>query len=263
MSLRRISSERGARGVATVTLNRPDRGNAYDDVMLYELSAELAALAADGAVRVVVLRGAGKHFCVGADIGWHRSNQYSEHRQPVPGPKLIDVLRALDALGKPTIAVLHGAAVGGGLAFAACCDIALAVDDAFFSIPEVRIGLVPGPLVPIFLRAMDYRAFRRYGLSGERFSAMEALRLGLVHQICSVDKLEAELGQIIEALVLGAPGAIASLKAITARLAGPPLSDALLAELEAGAGGMLQTPEAAEGVASFLQKRKPAWYPKE
>ena len=262
MSLRRISSERGARGVATITLNRPDRGNAYDDVMLRELSAELAALSADAAVRVVVLRGAGKHFCVGADIAWHRSNQHADGSARAPAPKLLDILLALDRLSKPTLCVLHGAAVGGGLAFAACCDIALADEAAFFSIPEVRIGLVPGPLVPIFLRAMDYRAFRRYGLSGERFSAAEALRLGLIHQIADIGDIESTLARIIEELLLGAPGAIAALKATAARLAGPQITEALLRELEAGSAGMLETPEAIEGVASFLEKRKPNWYPK-
>lgn len=262
MSLERLILERGARGIATITLNRPDRGNAYDDVMLRELAAQFAALAIDPEVRMVVLRGAGKHFCVGADIAWHRGNQHRHDGAAASGPKLIDILSALDALPKPTIAMLHGAAVGGGLAFAACCDIALAEESAFFSIPEVRIGLVPGPLVPIFLRAMDYRAFRRYGLSGERFSAAEALRLGLVHQVCARDDIEAALARCAEDLLLGAPSAIAALKSIAARLAAPPITDALLRELEAGAGGMLQTPEAIEGVASFLEKREPSWYPK-
>ncbi len=261
MSLQRLLVERGARGVATITLNRPDRGNAYDEIMLRELEAQLAGLGTDPSVRIVVLRGAGKHFCVGADIGWHRSNQYSEARSSEPAPRLLDVLLALDALPKPTICMLHGAAVGGGLAFAACCDIALAEDSAFFSIPEVRIGLVPGPLVPIFLRAMEYRAFRRYGLSGERFSADEACRLGVIHEVCAADKIEAALAQIVEELLLGAPGAIAALKAVAARLASPPIDDALLHELEAGSAGMLQTPEAREGIASFLEKRKPNWYP--
>jgi methylglutaconyl-CoA hydratase len=261
MSLQRISVERGARGVTTMTLNRPDRGNAYDDIMLHELAAQLADLDRDATVRIVVLRAAGKHFCVGADIAWHRSNQNVETAHA--GPKLLDVLLALDRLTKPTLCLLHGAAVGGGLALAACCDIALADESAFFSIPEVRIGLVPGPLVPIFLRAMGYRAFRRYGLSGERFTAEEALRVGLVHQVCKADDIEAALSHLMEDLLLGAPSAIAALKGIAARLAGPAITETLLRELEAGSAGMLQTPEAREGVASFLEKRKPNWYPKE
>jgi len=261
MSLQRIICERSARGVASVTLNRPDRGNAYDDVMLRELAATFAELAADSAVRVVVLRGAGKHFCVGADIAWHRANQDRAHGAAEAGPKLLDVLLALDALPKPTICLLHGAAVGGGLAFAACCDIALADEGAFFSIPEVRIGLMPGPLVPLFLRAMPYRAFRRYGLSGERFAAAEAKAMGLIHDAAPAEHIEAIVARQVEEFLLSAPGAIAGLKALAAELAPPPITPALLEELEEAGHGMLETEEAKEGVASFLEKRKPNWYP--
>ncbi|HLI22227.1 MAG TPA: enoyl-CoA hydratase-related protein [Stellaceae bacterium] len=261
MSETRILIERGARGVATITLNRPDRGNAYDDVMLRELADVFAKLDDDANVRVVVLRGAGKHFCVGADIGWHRANQQKPAREREAGPKLIDVLLALDRLAKPTIAVLQGAAVGGGLAFALCCDVALAREDAFFSIPEVRIGLMPGPLVPLFLRAMSYRAFRRYGLSGERFSSAEAKALGLVHDLARPDAVEAMLAKQIEEFLLSAPGAIAGLKSLAAKLAPPAITEAVLRELEEAGRGMLETEEAKEGVASFLEKRKPRWYP--
>lgn len=261
MRATRILVEHGARGIATITLNRPERGNAYDDVMLRELATIFAELDVDTNARVVVLRGAGKHFCVGADIGWHRSNQQTPASEREAGPKLIEVLLALDRLSKPTIAVLQGAAVGGGLAFALCCDVALARDDAFFSIPEVRIGLMPGPLVPMFLRAMSYRAFRRYGLSGERFSAPEAKALGLIHDIAAPEAIEAMLAKQIEEFLLSAPGAIAGLKALSAKLAPPPVTPELLRELEEAGRGMLETDEAKEGVASFLEKRKPRWYP--
>jgi methylglutaconyl-CoA hydratase len=261
VSYTRISLERGPRGVATLTLNRPDRGNAYDDVMLRELMAALAEIDRDAAVRVLVLRGAGKHFCVGADIAWHRSNQQKPASASAAGPKLIDMLLTLDRLSKPTIAVLQGAAVGGGLAVALCCDVALAREDAFFSIPEVRIGLMPGPLVPFFLRAMSYRAFRRYGLSGERFSAGEAKSLGLIHDVAAPDVIETLVGKQIEEFLVSAPGAIAGLKALSAKLAPPPITEALLRELEEAGRGMLETDEAKEGVASFLEKRKPRWYP--
>lgn len=261
MSYTRISLERDPRGIATLTLNRPDRGNAYDDVMLRELMAALAEIDRDAGVRVLVLRGAGKHFCVGADIAWHRSNQLTPASERETGPKLIDMLLALDRLTKPTIAVLQGAAVGGGLAVALCCDVALAREDAFFSIPEVRIGLIPGPLVPLFLRAMSYRAFRRYGLSGERFAASEARSLGLVHDVAAADAVEAMLGKQIEEFLASAPGAMAGLKALGAKLAPPPMTETLLRELEEAGRGILETDEAKEGVASFLEKRKPRWYP--
>ncbi|HEY1504988.1 MAG TPA: enoyl-CoA hydratase-related protein [Stellaceae bacterium] len=260
MNYERIVLTSGARGIATLMLNRPDRGNAYDDVMLRELMIALAELDNDDAVRVVLLRGAGKHFCVGADIAWHRANQGAPDSREA-GPKLIDMLLALDRLSKPTIAVLHGAAVGGGLAVPLCCDVAFATSDAIFSIPEVRIGLMPGPLVPLFLRAMPYRAFRRYGLSGERFSSAEAKALGLIHDAAPAEQVEAVVAKQVEEFLLSAPGAVAGLKALAAALAPPPITAMLLDDLEEAGHGMLETEEAKEGVASFLEKRRPRWYP--
>jgi methylglutaconyl-CoA hydratase len=141
---------------------------------------------------------------------------------------LIEMLLALDRLTKPTIAVVQGAAVGGGLAVALCCDVAFAYDSAFFSIPEVRIGLMPGPLVPLFLRAMPYRSFRRYGLSGERFSSTDAKSLGLIHDIAATDTIEAMLAKQIEEFLAGAPNAIAGLKLLSAKLAPPAFTPELL-----------------------------------
>lgn len=259
MSWQRISIE-SSRGVASLTLSRAERGNAYDDVMLAELVAAFGKLGSDDTVRIVVIRAAGKHFCVGADIGAHRQRQQAPDAPH--GPDLVDMLTTLDALPKPTIALLQGGCIGGGVALVACCDIALAQEDAFFSIPEVRLGLTPTSLLPIFLRAIDYRAFRRYGLSGERFSAAEAQRMGLVHALCRAETREAALAEITEALLLGAPGAIAALKKSAARHAGPPASREALRALEREFPGALRSPEAVEGVASFLEKRKPNWYPK-
>src|ERR1700747_3600396 len=133
MNYERILLEHDPRATATLTLNRPERGNAYDDIMLREMMIALGELDNDDAVRVVLLRGAGKHFCVGADIAWHRANQDAPAAREA-GPKLIDMLLALDRLSKPSIAVLHGAAVGGGLAIPLCCDVAFATSDAIFSI---------------------------------------------------------------------------------------------------------------------------------
>jgi methylglutaconyl-CoA hydratase len=260
MNYERIALEHGPRGTATLTLNRPERGNAYDDVMLREMMIALGEIDNDDAVRVVLLRGAGKHFCVGADIAWHRANQETPSARD-SGPKLIDMLLALDRLSKPSIAVLHGAAVGGGLAIPLCCDVAFATNDTIFSIPEVRIGLMPGPLVPLFLRAMPYRAFRRYGLSGERFSAGDAKTMGLIHDAAAADEIEAVAAKQVEEFLLSAPGAIAGLKALAAELSPPRITPALLEELEEAGHGMLETEEAKEGVASFLEKRKPRWYP--
>jgi methylglutaconyl-CoA hydratase len=163
-----------------------------------------------------VLRGSGKHFCAGADLA-DRTRAESG-----AGPTLFDVLEAIDRLPKPTIAAVHGGAIAGGAAIAACCDVVVATDAAFFSIPEVRVGMAPVRLAPIFIRAMGHRNFRRYGISGERMDAAEALRVGLVHQLCTSQQLDAAIADVADALLHGAPGAIRELKSACAGLAMPP-----------------------------------------
>jgi methylglutaconyl-CoA hydratase len=250
-----ISLAKSPRGIATIVLNRPERGNAHDQAMLAELGRAFAALAADDGARIAVLRGSGKHFCAGADLA---DRSRAEAGAPT-GPTLFDVLEGIDHLPKPTIAAVHGGAIGGGAAIVACCDVAVATDAAFFSIPEVRVGMAPVRLAPIFIRAMGHRSFRRYGISGERMDAAEALRVGLVHQLCTPQKLDAVIADVADALLHGAPGAIRELKSACAGLAMPPWPAALATEPARREFG--KTPEAAEGIASFREKRKPSWYP--
>jgi methylglutaconyl-CoA hydratase len=240
-----------------VTLNRPDRGNAFDQAMLDELHDQFAALGADDAVRIVVLRGSGRHFCTGADLAKRSPDAPADTGAARAHVSLRDVLVALDTLPKPTVAVVHGAAVGGGAGFAACCDVVIAADTAFFSIPEVRVGMAPLGVMPFLVRAMGHRSFRRYGLSGERIVAAEALRLGLAHMVCSAESLDETLARITDELLHGAPGALRDLKSAAAQYASPPLS-AILANRPAHDP---RTPEALEGIASFREKRKPSWYP--
>ena len=263
MTLQTICVDISARRIATVTLNRPDRGNAFDQRMLDELLAEFSHLGANDSVRVVVLRGTGRHFCTGADLAARGPDaQGPETRvasnEPERAPATLrDVLLALDTMPKPTIAVVNGGAVGGGAAFAACCDVALATEAAFFSIPEVRVGMPPFGVLPFLVRAMGNRNFRRYGLSGERFTATDAQRLGLVHQICDTATLEETIARIADEFLLGAPDALAKLKSAVAEFAVPSLS-AMLAYRPPHSA---KTPEAIEGIASFREKRKPSWYP--
>ena len=226
----------GPRGITTVTLNRPDRGNALGQLLLRELQSCVAAADVNPSVRVVVLRGAGRHFCTGADVA--ERGVHSEGRV-----ELVDVLSAIDTLGKPVVALVQGGCVGGGLALAACCDAVLAMEDAFFSVPELRLGLVPSGLLPFFVRALGTRALRRYGLSGERILAAEAVRLGIASQIGG----EAELEALADAMLLAAPGAVRLFKR---RLAGEMVAD-----------DPARQAEISEGVASFKERRKPAWYP--
>jgi methylglutaconyl-CoA hydratase len=253
LRLETIALEVSARCIATVLLNRPDRRNAFNRAMLSELAMVFDEIAADPAVRVMVLRSRGRHFCAGADLA---EREPGESDRPV-GSTLLDVLASLDSLPKPTIAAVDGGAIGGGVALVACCDIALATDAAFFSIPEVRVGMAPMRLAPLFIRAIGHRGFRRYGLTGERMTAGEALRLGLVHQLCAAQSLDSAVAEVADALLHGAPSAMAELKAATSRLAALPWPAA-----EARIGqGLPKTPEAIEGIASFRDKRKPSWYP--
>jgi len=250
-----IVVEVSARRIARVRLNRPERGNAFDQVMLDELARAFGTLGADAAVRILVLCGSGRHFCTGADLAARGAAPAASGA--TAHASLREVLTALDTLPKPTMALVQGAAVGGGAAFAACCDVALATEDAFFSIPEIRVGMPPLGVAPFLVRAIGHRAFRRYGLSGERFAAAEALRLGLVHQTCAADALEEVSGRIADELLHSAPGAIATLKRAAAQYASPTLATILETQTPHDS----KSPEALEGIASFREKRKPSWYP--
>jgi methylglutaconyl-CoA hydratase len=253
-----IAVDVSARRIATVLLNRPERGNAFDKLMLDELGQAFTALAADQETRIVVLRGSGRHFCTGADLAARAATAPAQPREAAIAPvSLRDVLVSLDALPKPTLAVVQGAAIGGGAAFAACCDVVIAADSAFFSIPEVRVGIPPLGVAPFMVRAIGHRNFRRFGLSGERITAAEALRLGLAHQICAANALDETLARIADEFLHGAPGAISTLKSAAAQYASPTLAAILATQPRHDA----KTPEALEGIASFREKRKPSWYP--
>jgi len=197
-----------------------------------------------------VLRGAGKHFSAGAAIG-----EGARPRRP-----MFEVCGLIDALPKPTVAVVQGACIGGALALASCCDVMVACRDASFSIPEVRLGFAPGPLIGFFARAMGYRALRRYLLSGERFSADEAHRLGVVHQLCDAAVIDDAADRLIDDILLGAPGAAARSKQLLRQQTPPGLSADELRELQAAFDAMASSGEAAEGRAAFKEKRKPNWY---
>ncbi len=250
-----IRSEISPRGVATLTLDRPQNYNAFNPQMLGEFAEALAVLAADEAVRVVVLRGAGKHFSAGADV-----TPPKEPHGEVKHTGFIELFMALDDFPKPTIAVVHGACAGGSAALVACCDLVLATDTAFFSIPEVRIGVAPIGVTPTLMRAMGYRAYRRFAMSGERIPAAVAQRIGLADEVTAEDTLDARLADCIDAFMHGAPSAQAQVKTH--------LSDAYPAIREEMArahdhhvrNDTFRSPEAREGIAALMEKRKPSWY---
>ena len=250
-----------ARGVATLTLNRPEVANAYDEDMLRGLTAALEGLADDPVVRALVIRGAGKHFQAGADINWlNRLSRQGPEENYAASMVTVRFSRTLNELPKPTIAVVHGACFGGGCGIACCVDIALATPDALFGISEVRHGIAPTPISTHMVNAIGIRQARRYALTGERFGAEEALRIGLVHEVVPVDRMEARLAEVLDAIMLSAPGAIARTK-LSMLGANGMLLDDRDAELLAHEGWMQrQSSEGREGTTAFREKRKPSWY---
>jgi methylglutaconyl-CoA hydratase len=256
MSTNALNEEIDRRGVVTITFDRPGKGNSYNQGMLDALFDSLARHAADASSRMIVLRGAGKHFCAGADI--------DEHDAPAAPPRvtLPSVCRALDDFPKPTVALIHGACIGGGLAFAACCDVVIAENHAVFSLPEVRLGFAPVPLVGFLVRAIYPRYLRRYLISGERFDAEEAFRIGLVHELCDASVTDVALAKAIDSLLEAAPLAASTAKQELQARTRELINDELLGELQAAFRRSFESAEAQEGRAAFRQNRKPYWVPK-
>ncbi len=247
-------------GVATIRLNRPEVHNAFDDALIADLTGVLRAVAADGSVRAVVLSAAGKSFSAGADLNWmRRMAGASIAENEADARALADLMRTLHDLAKPTVAVIQGPAYGGGVGLVAACDIAIAADSATFALSEVRLGLIPAVVSPYVVAAIGARAARRYFLTGERFGAAEALRLGLVHNVVPADRLEHTLAEIVAALRDGAPFAQAAAKRLVVDVAGRPIDAALAAETAQRIAEIRAGAEAKEGIAAFLDKRKPAW----
>ena len=188
MSTDRYLLATDARGIATLTLNRPEVANAYDEALLRALTAALETLAVDDAVRAVVIRGAGRHFQAGADLNWlNRLSRQGPDENYEASIITVRFSKTLNELPKPTIAVVHGACFGGGCGIACCVDIALATPDALFGISEVRHGIAPTPISTHMVNAIGIRQARRYALTGERFGADEALRIGMVHEVVAAD----------------------------------------------------------------------------
>jgi methylglutaconyl-CoA hydratase len=249
------------RGLATVTLNRPEVHNAYDGALIDGLVAALEALAADPRVRVLVLRGNGKHFQAGADLAWLKQvADFAIEDNIAFSRRTTAAMRGLNAFSRPTIALVHGACYGGGVGMVAGCDVRIATESAVFALTEVRWGVIPAPIVPQLCAAMGVASLRRYGITGERFDAHEARRIGLIHEVCADDGLDRTAAPIIEAILRSAPEAVRETKRMVLAEAGLVVSEQDVEALAAQAAVKRASPEAAEGLASFEEKRDPAWY---
>ncbi|MCB1842804.1 MAG: enoyl-CoA hydratase/isomerase family protein [Halioglobus sp.] len=247
-------------GIARVTLARADKHNAFDDSMIAELREAFDSLAARDEVRVVILASEGKHFSAGADLNWmRRMAGYDQVRNLQDARLLADMLQALYALPQPTIARVQGAAFGGAVGLASCCDICVAEDSASFCLSEVRIGLIPATISPYVIRAIGERAARRYFTTAERFSAAEAQRLGLVSQVVGAGDLDAAVEALTGAIMENGPHAVRRAKRLLNDVAGRDLSPALIAHTCEEIAQIRVSEEGQEGLDAFLNKRAPNW----
>jgi methylglutaconyl-CoA hydratase len=249
-----------ARGVATVTLNRAELHNAFDDALIADLTAKLAGLDADPAVRVVVLAAAGKSYSAGADLNWmKRMAAYSFEENLVDARVLAGLMKTLDRMKKPTIAKVQGAAYGGGVGLVACCDMAIASEAASFCLSEVKLGIIPAVISPYVIAAMGERASRRYMLTAERFDAHEAHRLGLLHEVVPPSELDAKVEALVGILLANGPDALAACKELIFAVSRQPTSEAVIEDTARRIALRRASPEGREGIGAFLEKRKAAW----
>ncbi len=248
-----------ARGVATVTLNRPERHNALSADLIAALTAAAARLGRDPAVRVVVLAAAGESFCAGGDLDWMRAQMAADAATRAgEARRLAEMLAALDGLDKPLIGRVQGPAYGGGVGLMAVCDLAVGVAGARFGLTEVRLGLIPATIGPYVLARIGMAAARRIFFSGRRFAADEAVALGLLARAVAPEALDAAVEDEVAPFLACAPGAVAEGKRLLRRL-GPPIDTAVVAQTIEALVRRWDSPEAAEGIAAFFARRRPDW----
>ena len=247
-------------GVATIWMNRPDVHNAFNAQLIADLTTACIDLDADDAVRAVVLAGRGKSFSAGADLNWmRRAADASVDANLADARKLAGMLRSLAEMNKPTIARVHGAALGGGMGLASACDICVAGEGAVFATSEVRFGIIPSAISPYVIRAIGARQASRYFQTAERISAARARELGLAHEVVASDALDAKVQELVTALLQGGPRSQGAAKALIRAVADQPVTDALVEDTARRIATLRATPEAREGLGAFLDKRPASW----
>ena len=246
--------------VATLWMNRPDLHNAFDEILIAELTAACIALDEDQDVRVVILAGRGKSFSAGADLNWMKraaNNGIDDNLNDARA--LANMLRTLAEMKKPTIARIQGAALGGGMGLAAACDIAIASTKAVFATSEVKFGIIPSAISPYVLRAIGPRQASRYFQSAERIDSSRAREIGLVHETIEAEALDAKVQEIVSALLQGGPLAQTAAKDLIRAVDGQMINQTLVEDTAHRIAHLRATPEAREGIAAFLDKRQPNW----
>ncbi|HEX4045587.1 MAG TPA: enoyl-CoA hydratase-related protein [Gammaproteobacteria bacterium] len=247
-------------GVVTLLLNRPEKRNALNKLLIQTLLHSLQEQLANPACRVLVIQAEGTHFCAGADIAWLRQLSDGADDDGYEETQLLaDLLYQLYHFPKPTLALVQGAALGGGLGLIAACDMALATEDASFGFSEVMIGLAPSMISPYVLAAIGERAARYYFLTGERFSATEAQRLGLVHQLVAPDALQNSGMQLVKRLLQNSPQALIATKQLIRHVAREKITENLAQQTAEHLTTLASSTEGREGLSAFLEKRTPNW----
>jgi len=253
-----LKIETGA--LATVTLNRPEVRNAFNDEVITELTQAFTQLGQDPQVRAIVLAAEGPAFCAGADLNWmRRMADYTHAENLLDAAQLAEMLRVIYTCPKPTVARIQGDVYAGGMGLVAACDMAVSVDTANYCLSEVKLGLYPATISPYVIRAMGARAAHRYFLTAERFDAVDALRMGFVHAVVPAEALDDKLAELTQALVSASPNAVKECKALLQAVAGKDIDAALIARTVQGIASIRASAQGKEGVQSFLQKRKPNW----
>ncbi len=246
--------------VATVTLNRPDVRNAFNETTIAELTQAFSALGNDQSVRAIVLAANGVAFCAGADLNWMKKMaDYSHDENLADAGQLATMLQTIYGCPKPVIAKVQGDCYAGGMGLVAACDIIVSVDSAHFCLSEVKLGLIPATISPYVIKAMGENAARRYFLTAERFTAAEAQRIGFAHEVVAAEMLDGKVAELVKALVSNSPNAVRQAKTLVREVGGREISASLIASTVKGIAQIRASDEGREGVRSFLEKRKPDW----
>jgi len=247
-------------GIALITMNRPKLRNAFNEEIIHEICESMGRLNSDTNVRAIALTGAGNAFSAGADLSMmQRAASYSSAENKDDARRLAHMLISIYDSPKPTIALVNGPAMGGGLGLIAACDIAVGVEEAFFALSEVRVGLIPAVISPFVLQAIGTRQARRYFISGERFDAVKAMEIGLLHQIVPANQLDEAAKHITGEILSCAPNAIIEAKQLIGKVAGAPIDAGLMNDVAERIAKRRTSAEGKEGVSAYLEKRTPSW----
>ena len=258
--MNKVITQIDSRGVAQVTLNNPDKHNAFDDQMIIELTNAFNALAANANVRIMLLKSEGKSFSAGADLEWmKRMASYSYQQNLNDARALAAMLKALHQMPIPTIARVQGAAFGGAIGLISCCDIALASSNASFALSEVKIGLVPSTISPYVIAAIGERHAKRYFMTAERFDTNTALQISLVHEAVEEQFLDDKVEQLITAILTNGPEAVVAAKQLVFAVSGKAIDSSLIEHTCEVIAGIRVSAQGQEGLSAFLDKRKPHW----